>query len=326
MRSRAGVATEGEGTTIDPGLAGRSALVPNVVHGEAHDMKSSRFGRILIATDGSEPATEAASVATNLAQASDACVRVVHVWNLEVHHRHGVWDVETRSEAVQLIDSTVNRLRALGLDCDGQILHADSRHIAAAVADAARTFGADLIVVGSRGMSDWASLLASQSVSHELLTKVECPVLIVRGPSTSSAHRAQRVLVAVAGDDVEPSVEAAIALASAPGSSVLVVHVPITLFGAQGYSYIEPDEEMDASIARATSMLREAGLPAESMVTHDGPVAQTVIEAAAAWSADIIVIGSSRMGDLGSLILGSVTHSLLRTSERPVLVAERVAH
>ncbi|HET9780900.1 MAG TPA: universal stress protein [Candidatus Dormibacteraeota bacterium] len=288
-------------------------------------MKSRRFGRILIATDGSEPATEAASIATNLAQASGACVRVVHVWNLEVHHRHGVWDVETRAEANQLIDSTVKRLRALGLEVDGQILHADNRHIAAAVADAARTFAADLIVVGSRGLSDWASLLTSQSVSHELLTKVECPVLIVRGPSTASAHRAQRVLVAIAGDEIEPSVDAAIALASAPGSSVIVVHVPITLFGSQGYSYVEPDDEMDSTITRATKLLREAGVPAESMVTHDGPVAKTVIEAAAAWGADIIVIGSSRMGDLGSLVLGSVTHSLLRTSERPVLVAERVA-
>jgi nucleotide-binding universal stress UspA family protein len=49
-----------------------------------------------------------------------------------------------------------------------------------------------------------------------------------------------------------------------------------------------------------------------------------VAEIAEAWTADVIVVGSSRMGDLGSLMLGSVSHNLLRTTGRPILVAERV--
>jgi nucleotide-binding universal stress UspA family protein len=281
------------------------------------------FSRILVATDGSEAASEAASVATNLALASGATIKVVHVWNLEVHHRHGAWDVETRVQARRLIDSAVERLRGLGVDADGEILHADSRHISAAVADAARKFDADLIVLGSRGLSDWQSLLASQSVSHELLTKVDSPVLVVRGPSSASVHHPQRVAVAIAGDDITTAVEAAISAASGPGASVLVLHVPISVFSTLGYSYVETDEEIAATLDRATRQVRAAGLPVEAMVTDDGPVAKTVIEAAARWGADIIVIGSSRMGDLGSLMLGSVTHSLLRTSDRPVLVAER---
>ena len=60
------------------------------------------------------------------------------------------------------------------------------------------------------------------------------------------------------------------------------------------------------------------------MVAHAGPVAQVVAQIAAGWRADVIVIGSSRMGDLGSMILGSVTHDLLRATERPLLVAERI--
>jgi nucleotide-binding universal stress UspA family protein len=286
-------------------------------------MKAAKFARILVATDGSEPSQAAVSVATNLALASGAVVKVVHVWNLEVHHRHGVWDLETRGEARQLIDSTVTRIRFSGVEADGEILRGDHHHIAAAVAEAARRFDAELVVIGSRGLSDWQSLLSTQSVSHELLTRVDCPVLIVRGPSASSTHRAQRVLVAIAGEEIEASVEAAIAVASAPGSSVLVLHVPISAFSTQGYSYIEPDEEMEGTLARATRLITEAGVPVQSMVTDDGPVAKTVIEEAANWGADIIVIGSSRMGDIGSILLGSVTHNLLRASERPILVAER---
>jgi nucleotide-binding universal stress UspA family protein len=289
-------------------------------------MKTRAFTRILVATDASEASQAAVSIATNFALASDAAIDVVHVWNLELHHRHGVWDVETRAEARELIDSAVERLQGLGVKASGEILHADNNHIAAAVAEAARKFEADLIVVGSRGLSDWQSLLTTQSVSHQLLTKVECPVLVARGPSPSAQHRAQRVLLAIAGgDDVEPAVNAAVAAASAPGSAVLVLHVAISIFGAQGLAYVEPDEEIQASVERATAMLTDAGVATSSVVAPHGPVAGTVIEAAANWGADVIVIGSSRMGDIGSLVLGSVTHGLLRSSDRPVLVAERAS-
>ena len=46
---------------------------------------------------------------------------------------------------------------------------------------------------------------------------------------------------------------------------------------------------------------------------------------AADWNADLIVVGSSRMGDIGSLFLGSVSHDLLHVTDRPVLIAERVS-
>ena len=280
--------------------------------------------RILVATDGSEPAQAAVSLAASFARASGASVEVVHVWNLEVHHRRGVWDLETRPEAKELVESTVDRVRGLDVDAAGDILNADSAHVAGALADAARAYAADLIVVGSRGLSDWQSMVWAHSVSHQLLTKVDCPVLIVRGPSPPSEHQSRRVLLAIAGgDDIEPGVAAAVAAAAAPGSEVLVLHVAQSFYAFQGLTYVEPDEEIQETLARATTLLTDAGVAAKAIVAASGPVAQTVIETAEKWNADIIVVGSSRMGDLGSLVLGSVTHSLLRSSDRPVLVAER---
>ncbi|MGA8923775.1 MAG: universal stress protein, partial [Candidatus Dormiibacterota bacterium] len=70
-------------------------------------MSNQGFGRILLATDGSAQAKAAVGVTSSFARASSAAVRVVHVWNLEVHHRHGVWDVEMRSEAESLLGETV---------------------------------------------------------------------------------------------------------------------------------------------------------------------------------------------------------------------------
>jgi nucleotide-binding universal stress UspA family protein len=287
-------------------------------------MKGKTFHRILVATDGTEAAQAAASLAANFARASGASVEVVHVWNLEVHHRRGVWDIETRSEARELVESTVDRVRGLDVEADGDILDADNGHVAQALAEAAGKYDADLVVVGSRGLSDWHSLVSAHSVSHQLLTKVDCPVLIVRGPSPASEHQAKRVLLAIAGgDDVEPAVAATVAAAAVPGAAVLVLHVAQTVYGAQGLTYVEPDDQIQETLARAKTLLTDAGVAADAIVAPSGPVAQTVIEVAAKWGADIIVIGSSRMGDLGSLLLGSVTHSLLRSTDRPVLVAER---
>jgi nucleotide-binding universal stress UspA family protein len=287
-------------------------------------MKIRTVRRILVATDGSESAEAAVSLAASFAQTSGASVEVVHVWSLEVRHRHGVWDLETHSEARTLVESTVDRLRGLDVDAEGDILDADCSHVAGALTEAVRKYDADLVVVGSRGLSDWQSLVSAHSVSHQLLTKVDCPVLIVRGPSPASEHRSKRILLAIAGgDDIEPGVAAAVAAAASPGSAVLVVHVAQTFYADQGLTYVESDEEIKETLVRATALLTAAGVARDTIVAPSGPVAERVIEVAARWGADIIVIGSSRMGDLGSLLLGSVTHSLLRTSDRPVLVAER---
>ena len=287
-------------------------------------MKTKNFGRILVATDGSDPANSALGLALTFARAADGRVLVVHVWNMEIHHKHGVWDVETRAEAQQLIDAAVSKVRSLGLSADGQVLHADSRNVATALAAAARQFDADLVVIGSRGLSDWQSLVRSRSVSHQMLTHVDCPVLVVRGPSSAAEPGPQRVLLAVAGgDDVRPAVDAATAAAVNPGSAVLVLHVPLSVFGAQGYAYVEPDEEVKQTVDRAVAMLGKAGVTASAVVAEGGPVVGNILEAASSWGADIIVIGSGRMGDVGSLLFGSVTHGLLQRSERPVLVAGR---
>ena len=276
-----------------------------------------------MATDGSKAAQAALGLAASLARPCGASVELVHVWNLEVHHRHGVWDVETRQEARSLIDESLIRLRAEGVEARGEIMHADTDHVAAAIAEAAREFGADLVVVGSRGLSDWQSLL-QHSVTHQLLSAVDCPMLIVRGESKTHGNDALRVLLAIAGgDDIIPGVRAAAAAAFAPGSAVLLVHVAQVIFGAQGFAYVEPSEEIKATMTEATARLRGAGITTEAMVAHSGNVAEVIAEVAESWQADVIVTGSSRIGDLGSILFGSVTHKLLRATETPVLVAER---
>jgi len=305
-------------------MEGQSTLLADPSGREALAMQSQGFQRMVLATDGSEQAEAAARVAAALADSSGAAVRVVHCWNLEVHHRHGVRDLQMRSEAQNLITEAVARLRALDIRADGQLVRADSNHVGAAIAAAVREFNADLAIVGSRGLSNWRSMF-EHSVSHQLLNAVDCPVLIVREAPASVLHEPSRIVLAIAGgDDLAPAVRAAIAAASRPGSRVLVTHVVQAMFAAQGFAYIETGDEIQETVAKAATMLKEAGIAAEIKVARPGPVAHTLAEIAWQWHADIIVIGSSRMGDPASIVFGSVTHDLLRATARPVLVAERI--
>jgi nucleotide-binding universal stress UspA family protein len=282
------------------------------------------FKRILLATDGSEESEAALLSAIAFAHTSSAKVRVAHVWNLELHHRHGSWDVEVRTDAKQLVETAVGRLQAAGVLADSEIIRADVDHVAVAIAATAKSFDADLIVVGSRGLSDWQSMF-KHSVSHQLLCAVDCPVLIVRNRLAVTDHESQRVVLAIAGgDDVAPAARAAIAAAAAPGSLVLVVHVAQTIVEPQGFVFVETEEETEATMSTAIRMVTEAGVAVESVVAHGRPVAQTVAETAETWNADMIVIGSSRMSDIGSLVFDSVSHHVLRTAGRPVLIAGRM--
>jgi nucleotide-binding universal stress UspA family protein len=282
------------------------------------------FKRILLATDGSDESEAALLSAIALAHASSAKVRVAHVWNLELHHRHGSSDGTVHAGAKLLVDTAVRRLQAAGVLADREIIRADTGHVAVAIAATAKSFDADLIVVGSRGLSDWQSMF-KHSVSHELLCDVDCPVLIVRSRNAAMHHEPQRIVLAIAGGgDIAPAAHAAIAAAAAPGSVVLVVHVAQTIVDAQGFVFVETDEETATTMSTAIRLVAEAGLAVESVVARGGPVAEAVADTAAAWNADMIVIGSRRMGDIGSMVFDSVSHHVLRATGRPVLIAERI--
>jgi nucleotide-binding universal stress UspA family protein len=282
------------------------------------------FKRILLATDGS-PESEAALLSTiGLAHTSSAKVRVAHVWKLELRHRHSILDAAIRGEAKRLVDTAVGRLQAAGVLADSEIVHADIDHVAAAIAIIAKSFDADLIVVGSRGLSNWQAMF-KHSVSHQLMCTVDCPVLIVRNQLAATDHEPQRIVLAIAGgDDIAPATSAAIAAAAAAGSSVLVVHVAQTIVEPEGFVFVESDEETEATMSAAMRMVRDAGVAVEGVVAHGRPVAETVAETADSWNADMIVIGSSRMGDIASMVFDSVSHHVLRATGRPVLIAERI--
>jgi nucleotide-binding universal stress UspA family protein len=269
-----------------------------------------RFERILLATDGSEASRAAVDATIAMAKSPNARVRVAHVWNLEVHHRHEHRDVEVRTEAERLVDATVERLFSAGVIAEREICRADSSHVAAAIACSAKAFGADLVIIGSTGLSDWQSL-TQNSVSQQMICGVDCPVLLVRAAASGTAITRSRVLLAITtGDDLGPGVRAAVAVGS-PDASVMVAHVAQSIFALHGFAYLESGDEIRETMAQTCKLLSDAGVKVHGVIAHQGSVTKAVAEIALDWNADVIVIGSGRMGDIGSLFLGSVSQGLL---------------
>jgi nucleotide-binding universal stress UspA family protein len=136
------------------------------------------FQKILLAVDGSEHSDKAVPVAGDLGRRYRCEVVVLHVREHELTWGGDV-DVETPEEAVDLVDDVVRRLKDEGTSVRGEVVRVALGQTSRAILDLCKDEGADLIVMGTRGLSDWSRLLMG-SVAHKVVHLSEVPVLVVR--------------------------------------------------------------------------------------------------------------------------------------------------
>jgi nucleotide-binding universal stress UspA family protein len=135
------------------------------------------FERMLLAIDGSEPSKRATEVAGDLARKTHAEVVVVHVKERDITWAGGI-DLETPEDAHDLVDDTVRTLKDAGVSARGEVHSTVYGRAARVILEAANEVGADVIVMGSRGLSDMAGLVMG-SVTHKVLHLARRPVLVV---------------------------------------------------------------------------------------------------------------------------------------------------
>lgn len=136
------------------------------------------FERILLAVDGSDHSKKAVPVAGDLARRYGGEVIVLHVREHEVTWGADI-DVETADEARALVDGVVRELKDAGTNARGEVVRVPLGQTPRAVLDMTHDEGAGLIVMGTRGLSDWGRLLMG-SVAHKVVHLAEVPVLVVR--------------------------------------------------------------------------------------------------------------------------------------------------
>jgi nucleotide-binding universal stress UspA family protein len=146
------------------------------------------YGSIVVGTDGSETAKEAVRQAAELAKAVGADVLLVSAYEpvSESRLRHErtevpedvSWMVNPREDVQAVLDGEAERIKGDGVK--GEVLtFAREGDPADAILDVAEEKGADLIVVGNKGMTGARRFLLG-SVPNKVSHHAPCNVMIVR--------------------------------------------------------------------------------------------------------------------------------------------------
>jgi nucleotide-binding universal stress UspA family protein len=259
-----------------------------------------------VAALAGDPRTEVRVVAAEEMTGKPACRAVTEAW----------------------LDRLVGELRDRRVAVRGELRRARRHAVADELVAAARGWGADLVVLGTRQRGDVAGLLLG-SVGHQVAARVDTPVLFVAAhrPGGQPAGEAllRRILLAVDGSGPAQAAVHAVAGMGGPDTEIRLVHVlGVGTLAARPPDPAAAERAGRVAIDRALGILEEAGRATTSEVRRDRrPVAEELARAAEEWGADVIVLGSRRLTAHAGLLLGSVAQDLVHRTTRPVLLAER---
>lgn len=197
--------------------------------------------------------------------------------------------------------------------------------LASTIVRQARRVKADLILMGSRGLSDIRGFLLG-STSRQVAAITPCPILVIKRPTPQFG----RVTLAV--DHSKHSRAAARFLRSqilSESASVTIVssaESPVSDLAARYLSESQQAELTKPAMERATTLvnaLREEfikdGIPVTTKVRMNH-VIDTIVKEVEAHHDDLLVIGSRELTKSERLYLGSVSESLLRHAPCSVLI------
>jgi nucleotide-binding universal stress UspA family protein len=138
------------------------------------------FSRILVAIDASEYSLRVIPSALEVAKKFHSEVFVLHV----AEHDRGravAYLAEPAAAATRLVGDAVTLMRKAGVDASGAVHDVAAGHVAKNIVETAGSQRSDLIVMGSRGLSDVQGILLG-SVTHKVIQLAPIAVLVARGP------------------------------------------------------------------------------------------------------------------------------------------------
>jgi nucleotide-binding universal stress UspA family protein len=140
----------------------------------------SSFNVILVPVDQSAQSDKAVTVARDLAQLSGGVVHLLHVRQREVvRGKLGAsFELETKDEAASLLAKELSVLTGSGVKVTARAVRGREEETARAIVEAGEDIGADVIVMGSRGLTALGALVLG-STTYKVLHSTKRPVLVV---------------------------------------------------------------------------------------------------------------------------------------------------
>lgn len=153
------------------------------------------YQRILVPVDGSATANKALVAALQLARESGGRVRLIHVLEelayLTGYEQFGGYSAELvsvmRETGKKVLDDAMAIAQSAGVEADSQLYDNLGERLAEVVANVARQWDADLIVVGTHGRRGVGRMLMG-SGAEQILRLAPVPVLVIRSDDDSHSR------------------------------------------------------------------------------------------------------------------------------------------
>ena len=282
--------------------------------------------KVLLATDASKDAALSARAAADVCEGTAAELHVVHVWySVPTARLRPFMQRELKKLGKELLEEGVKRVEdSGGLVTDTYLLEGRA---ADEILDLAERIGADLVVMGSRGLGP-VGRIALGSVSEAVIHYSHCPVLMLRGGK--DAWPPERVIF---GDDGSEAARAAgdlgASLCGHHGARALLLHAYPRLPEVNAEGRESNPRIVDDEFRRAEKALLERSRELESRL-GSRPKARLVVGEAAASLFEaaeedepertLLAVGSRGLGAIGRMRLGSVSTKVVHAAKGPVLV------
>jgi nucleotide-binding universal stress UspA family protein len=294
-----------------------------------------KLGTILVPHDFSSHSDAALKRAVDLARTAKARIHLLHAYAWPVNGvmpydmamPAGVWDA-IREGTLEKLEEVRKGVVAQGIEANAE---ASSLLPVEAIVGAATKLHADLIVLGTRGLTGVKHIVLG-SVAERTVRHAPCPVLAVKEGDPGGALR--RLVVATdfstSGDHAR---DVGVSLAKQLGAEVHLVHafdIPLAL--VTPYEVAVPDglirearEAARKKLDRALEEVRAKGVKATGHLA-EVPAAPAIADLAAELKADLVVIGTHGRTGLKHVLLGSVAERTLRLSPCAVLAVKPADH
>lgn len=286
------------------------------------------LNHVLVATDLSTSARNAAERAALLSKAQPAALDLLYVANPAPYERLKQVVVPDDGLLNRVLQSAGENLRELAamlfqryaISAGVQVV---SGSVVTEITRVVQDKHSKLLVCGAKGQSLARRLLGS--TVQKMLSRMQCPLLVVKQAPRDAYCR---VLVPV---DFSPSSRRAIELAKvvAPQAEIVLMHVFEAPFeGSMRFAYIDQDTlvhyrnviRKDA-VEQLAALGEAAGLADARQIVVHGDAAWRIVEKEQELDCDLIVVGKQGDSVLEELLIGSVTKHVLSESQSDVLVS-----